>query len=193
VECLEKCISGTSAVFSCVATNENVPGCSIALDAAHSIIAALCRIRFKDPSAVLPRIVVLSALPVNEKLSQNMSPLVRNMLFLGEGNIYEDLRRAEKYYRLHSTWVSVTFVQPGGLSVDTPKGHVISTEKAAEWLSYADLAAAMIEVADSDGKYDWMGITVLSKGKTRFNSKAPSMLAQGILWSMMPWLYRFLH
>ena len=48
VELLASCISGTRAVFLVVAVNENIPGCSVACDTAHAVVAALEQLQLKN-------------------------------------------------------------------------------------------------------------------------------------------------
>lgn len=182
-----------SAVFSCVATNENVPGCSIGLDTAHAVVAALFRLRLSDPTVNLPRIIVMSSAVINDKLSRETPRVVRKLLYTSFSHVYADLEKAEKYYRLHRTWLTVTFIQPGGLVHDAPCGHTLSTEREHTFLSYADLAAGFIEAANFNDKYDWKCVSVLPTGKTRINWTSPISMMRGLLWAMMPWLYWVLH
>jgi hypothetical protein len=187
---LAACIAPpVTAVFSCVATNENTPGCSIALDTAHSIITALNLLRTTDPTVELPRILVLSAAPINDKLCRETPRLARWLLLTCLDNIYSDLARAEKYYRLHSDWMIATFVQPAGLVHDKQVGHAISTEREQSFLSFLDLAAGMIEIAEKGGEWDWEGVAVIPTGKTRVNFVAPFTLARAAVWTFLPWLY----
>ena len=118
---------------------------------------------------------------------------VHGMLLRAAGHVYADLRRAEEYYRLHSPWMEAVFVQPGGLVHDTPKGHVVSTDKEHTPLSYLDLAAGMLEVADrcsGEGMYAWKGVSVVpAKEGTRFPVMAPVYLVKGLVSWYMPFLY----
>lgn len=182
-----------SAVFSCVATNENVPGCSIGLDTAHAVVAALFRLRLSDSTVKLPRIIVMSSAVINDKLSRETPGVVRKLLYTSFSHVYADLEKAEKYYQLHRTWLAVTFIQPGGLVHDAPCGHTLSTERDHTFLSYADLAAGFIEAANSDNKYDWKCVSVLPAGKARINWTSPITMMRGLLWTTMPWLYWVLH
>ena len=115
------------------------------------------------------------------------------MLLRAEGHVYEDLRKGEAYYRLHSEWTKVVFVQPGGLVHDTPKGYEISQEKQHTPLSYLDLAAGMVEIGEKigeDGTYAWDGVSVVpAKQGTSFSVMIPLNLAKGLAFWYIPFLY----
>ena len=190
---LTPCLSGATAVFACIAINENTPGTSIALDTAHTIVASLVEIRNEDPKARLPNVVVLSSATLNEHFMRDFPPVVHWMLLRAAGHIYADLRRAEAYYRLHSSWMKAVFVQPGGLVQGTPKGHIVSTDKEQTPLSFLDLAAGMVEVADKcseEGTYAWKGVTVVpAKDGTKFPLMVPVYLVMGLVFWYLPFLW----
>lgn len=77
---------------------------------------------------------------------------------------YADLALAEAYLRLHKSWLDVTFITPRVLVEDEQKGHVLTMDHVKAFLSYPDLAAGMIEVAES-GSYDWKQVGVSPTGK----------------------------
>lgn len=190
ISTLASCISfPCSAVFSCVATNENIPRTTIALDTAHTVVAALLRLRQEAPQDPLPRIIVLSSAIINDRLCRKLSSVGRGVLYSAFNHIYADLERAEKFYTLHQSWMTAIFVQPGGLVHDAPTGHILSTEEEHTFLSYADLAGGIIELAELGEEYDWQGVSVLAKGKTGMNWEAPLVIMRGLTWCTMPWLY----
>lgn len=198
IAALATCIAPCDAVFMCVATNENSPGCSIALDAAHSVVAALSHIRCVQKSeAPLPRIVVLSSGTINDHLCRETPAIAWWLVWIGLKYIYEDLIKAEAYYRLHKSWITVVFVQPGGLVEDVQAGHAVSTEKESTgFLSFLDLAAGMIECGMKDRsatEWDWLGVSVLPTGNTRFNFMAPVAILKGCVWTALPSLYWAFH
>lgn len=191
VSLISRCISHVSAVFAVVASNENIPGLRIAQETAHTIVAALCELRAQDPDTKLPRIIVLSSATINLHLCRHMPALLYWLLRNAFSNVYADLVLAEEYLRLHRSWLNVTFVQPGGLVHDARRGHAISLDREETFLSYLDLAAGMIEVADAGELYDWKGVSVVSTAddvKTEW--KVPLYMAKGLLWHFMPGLYR---
>ncbi|KAK0862482.1 hypothetical protein LTR87_016566 [Friedmanniomyces endolithicus] len=56
IDVLTECIRGTKAVFLAVAINDNMPGCTIAMDTARSVVAALERLKQEKPDYELPRL-----------------------------------------------------------------------------------------------------------------------------------------
>lgn len=192
---ITRCISNVSAIFAVVATNTNIPGNTIAQDTAQVIVAALCNLRTQNPDVKLPRIIVLSSATVNPTFSQGMPALFHWLTETAFSYIYEDLRRAERYMRLHKSWVNATFVHPGGLVHDAQKGHAVSLDgvssvKEQKFLGYLDLAAGMIEVADAEGKYDWVPVSVVSTAKdVKIEWRVPIFLGTGLTFHFLPWTY----
>ena len=93
------------------------------------------------------------------------------------GHVYHDLRLAEEYLRSHE-WIKQVYIKPGGLVHDTPKGHILSTERQQTFLSFLDLAAGMVEVADADDdKWDLKNVSVIPASPgTRFEWFVPYFL-----------------
>lgn len=192
VSLIESCISNTSATFACLATNYNEPGARIAQDTAQVIVAALIQARTKDPDVQIPTLIVLSSCSVNHTLIRDTPPLVHAITNTAFWFIYRDLEYAEAYLRLHKSWLKATFIQPGGLVEGAQKGHTLSLEKHGSLLSYADLAAGMIEVAQS-GKYNWEGLAVVPTAKdVKFEPRIALKILQGIFITWMPWSFSVL-
>ncbi|OBW66067.1 MAG: Rhomboid-like protein [Aureobasidium pullulans] len=143
-EVIRDCIKNTHAVFLAVAVSGNVPGNTIAQDTARVVVAALKQIHETDASSKLPRLVVLSAVPTEPAFSKDMPALALTILFRAESNIYNDLIAAEKQLRKEQDWLSVTFVKPGALSIDSQKGHALTMEGPKGVVSFLDLAAAKV-------------------------------------------------
>lgn len=195
---LAECISTCDAVFSCVATEENAPGTTIALDTAHSVVAALTHIRCVHQSTQpLPRVIVLSSGTISDHLTRETPTAARLFVWCGFSHLYADLIRAEAYYRMHSSWMTAIFVLPGGLVHAEQSGHKVDTEKeSGAFLSYLDLAAGMIECASkdrTDTAWDWVSLSVVPTGKTKFNVAAPFAILRGCVWTILPPLYWALH
>ncbi len=70
---------------------------------------------------------------------------------------------------------------------DEQKGHVLSLEESGGgFVSYLDLAAGMIEVAQSDD-YQWQGVSVVPTSKdVKFEWKAPKQMVRGLIWHFLP-------
>jgi hypothetical protein len=115
----------------------------------------------------------------------------REILYTAFFNIYEDLKEAEKFIR-STEWVSATFIKPGALSNDQQTGHVISMTEAKTPISFLDLAAGMIEVADEAGdRYDGQGVAVNATGDVAFPWQASVMIVRGLVCYYFPFLYPY--
>ncbi len=177
------------AAFCVVAINENIPGLRIAQDTANSVIAALCHLRKKNVDFRPPKLLFLSSAALNATISGEFPVVLMAILSRAMSHLYADLRFAEENLRLHQSWLDATFVQPGGLSQDVQKGHKLSLDKASDLVSYPDLAAGMIEIAEL-GTYAWMGVSVNATAKdVRFEPSLPIQVLRGLLWHFAPWLY----
>lgn len=154
-------------------------------------MAALDAMRKQEPNAKLPTLIMLSSSETDEKLSESIPWPIRKMLFASNYHIYIDLIEAEKYLRAREDWITTVFMKPGGLSNDIRGGHILSTEDQQTFLSYLDLAAGMVEVAEEgDGRFDGKSVSVLSQGKAKIEWTALLVLARGLLVYLFPWLYR---
>ncbi|KAK4985846.1 hypothetical protein LTR50_005700 [Elasticomyces elasticus] len=159
IELLVNCLSGTRAAFLAVALTENQPGCTIAQDTAHIVVSALERLKSKNER--LPKLIVLSSASLDHQLMPGSPEFLLNTLYRAFSNIYDDLKEAEKFLRSKDSIVTATFVRPGALCSDKQKGHVLSMESAKMPLSFLDLAAGMVEIADADGdRYDMKGVAI---------------------------------
>lgn len=191
LDLMRRCVADVSAVFSVVATNDNIRNCSIAQDAASVLVETLQVIRDTDEQARLPRLIFLSSRSVNNSINDHAS-FGHWLVAKAFCNIYGDLVKAEAFLREHEDWLNVVFIQPGGLSSDpVQRGHMLSvTESAGGFLSYVDLAAGMIEVAQSGDVYDWKGVCVNpASTETKFEWMAPYHLTRGLWQCFWQWLF----
>ena len=189
IDLLRRCIADVSVVFSAIGINANPPNCSVAQDTARVLVEALQRVRDADAQATLPRVVFLSSLSVNNAFQHG--GLFHWFLNKALCNSYGDLRKAETFLRQHEDWLRVVFVTPGALSTDpVQRGHRLSvSEKAGGFLGYVDLAAGMVEVAESGDAYDWKGVVVISKTPAKFDWAAPRNLVQGMWQTILQALF----
>jgi putative NADH-flavin reductase len=193
---LTHCLTNTSAVFLAVAVNANVPGCSIAQDTAHAVISALSILKKDDAHFKPPRLIVLSAAPLEPALWPNPSTWQRKLLYCALSNLYADLELAHAYLRSQDSWVSSTFVMPGGIVHDVQAGHEVVADRHQEgFVSYLDVAAAMIEVADHEGgRWEGRNVSLVLKNgrKARVEWWAPWILGKGLVLHYFPWVYGWL-
>ena len=194
IEEFTKCVTGTRVVFLSAGPPENIPGCDVAQQQARTTVEALTQLRKQDMHAKLPRVVVLSAAPVEQSWMRKAVPrVVGALLYTCLSNVYGDLEKAEVFLRSYD-WIEQVYVKPGGLVHDKQRGHVVTTEWKETFLSYLDCAAGMVEVADADdGRWNMQNLTVLpATPGTKFNILAPWVLVKGLLWHFLPGLYPYL-
>jgi oxidoreductase AflX len=196
-ELIASCIKDVDIVFCVLATNLNTSGCHIAQDSAHAVLAALEVLKTSsDGKAPLPRLVILSAMPVSKKLERSIPTLVKKMLWASFGHVYRDLEAAEAILSKEKSWLKATFVYPGGISEidDRALGYEISTEHGGTpgFISYPDLARGMVEIADDkEGKYEWVDVTVspTGKGVRMAYGRQLRILSWNTLRGALPFLY----
>lgn len=190
---LVNCLRSTRAAFMVVAHSDNVPETTVARDTAKNVIAALSVLQHE--SATLPKLIVLSSASLEPKFSEDVPGFVHKMLCLAASHVYKDLELAEAILRDEQSWINgTTWIKPGGLTHDNQKGHVLSKDMAKTPLSFMDLAAGMIEVADDrEGTYAMANVAVNPTAKdVAFPWDAPLALLRGLLFHFLPWTYRWL-
>lgn len=193
---IRSCLDNTSSVFSVTGTNENVPGLRIAQDTAHAIVAALVVTRIENPAARIPRIMLLSSASLNPKFYSSAPVLMHKGLMTAFSNVYGDVILATEYLQLHKSWLDVVAIQPGGLTDGDPQGHKIRLEHMENdppFMSYGDLAAGMIQVADSN-EYSWMGVGIVPTQGAKFESSVPGKVLRGLLFHFVPstyWIFQW--
>ena len=185
---IASCIKDVDVIFAVLGENENTPGIRIAQDAAHAIVAGLSHLGCTNGAPKVPRVIFLSSASLNPRMYVNDPPGLHRFVSTAMSNAYADLALAERFLKLHELWLKVTFIQPGALAEDERKGHVLSLDRkdAPPFVTYADLAAGMIEVAEGGG-YEGVGVSVVSKSRdVRFEWKAPKQLVRGLVWHFAP-------
>lgn len=191
---LSRCISGTSAVFSTVATNNNEPRCSVAQTIAHSLVKAFEQLRADKSNSNWepPRIIWLSSASRNQKVL--MTPkLVKAFVYRCFWYIYEDLRAAEEFFASEAPWIPLTRCCPGGLIDDEAQGVETGEFTHSETIAYPDLAAGMIMMAE-DERSRGQTWSVKSKGPERpdlLTKTNGHRLVMGLLSSYIPGAFGF--
>lgn len=197
VDLFASCIAGCRAVFLVVTTNDNVPGCRLSQDLAQTVIHALEKIRSEHAGstpAKMPKLVLLSSATIDEHLNRDMPGWFKPIMKTAASYVYDDLKATEKILRAQQDWVTTIFIKPGGLSIDQQRGHKLSLDKQESFISYLDLAAAMIEAADdADGQYDMKNVGVVNTGgSAKFPPGTPLCITVGLLRHFFPWLHPYL-
>jgi putative NADH-flavin reductase len=170
---LTRCLHDASIIFSCIATNESVPGQSIALDTAKAIVSALQHLQQADPQDYRPpTVVMLSAGALNPQFSKDIPVFFKYLLDTALSYAYDDLRRAEAFYKslAQDGLLNVIIAQPPAIMAgDVPTGHGLSTTRATRVVSYADLGLGMIEMAERGDEFVGKCVTVNATGKVKEN------------------------
>jgi putative NADH-flavin reductase len=196
VNLLTSCIKDCKAVFMVVTSNDNIPGCRLGQDTAETVISALgvLKSRAAPGTMQIPKLVLLSSATIDDHLAREMPWWFRPIMLTAASNVYNDLRVAERFLRAQEDWVSTIFIKPGGLSVDVQRGHTLSLDREESFISYLDLAAAMIEAADcKEGIYDMKNVSVVNvNGGARFPPGTPKCILMGLLRHYFPFLHPYL-
>ncbi|KAK8113413.1 stcQ [Apiospora sp. TS-2023a] len=200
------CLDGCRAAFLAITTNDNVPGCHMSQDSVRTIISALGKLRQQQqqqqqqqkpsasPPRPLPKILLLSSASTDEYLDRDTPSWLRPILKAAASHVYADLKVAEALLRAEAGWLTSIFLKPGGLSLDVQRGHKLTLDHQESFVSYLDLAAAMIEAADEpDGRYDLRNVGVVNvHGTAKFPPGTPLCLTVGLLRHFFPWLHAYL-
>jgi len=196
VDLIANCIRGCRAVFMTVTTNDNVPGCRVSEDVARSVITALEKMKKAKnlPGMMMPKLVLLSSATIDDHLARSIPWWFRPIILRAASNVYDDLRRTEDFLRAQSDWVSTIFIKPGGLSIDIRRGHKLSLDEEDTFISYYDLAAAMMEAADDpEGQYDMKNVGVKHDGQgAKFPPGTPKTILMGLIRHFFPFLHEYL-
>ncbi|KAK3681353.1 NAD-dependent epimerase [Podospora appendiculata] len=159
---LASCIRGCLAVFLCVSTNDNIPGCRLAQDTASAVIHALQSTPSTNTLAP-PKLILLSSGTIDANFSRHVPFLLQPILLRSASHVYRDLLEAERLLRAQEPWLTTVYVKPGALSVDVRRGHALSLTDQDSPVSYLDLAAAMVDVADdAEGRWDGKNVSVVN-------------------------------
>ena len=189
------CLRGCKAVFLVITSNDNIPGFRGGQDSAQSVISALQKIRGESgPETPLPKIVLLSSATIDDKLAHKMPKWFRPVMLTAASHIYDDLRVAERLLRAQQDWVKTIFIKPGGLAVDKQRGDKLTLVEEESFISFLDLAAAMIEAADDqDGYYDMKNVSVNNTGgSAAFPKGTPLTIVFGLMRHYFHWTHKYL-
>lgn len=191
---LAECMRGTNAVFLAVAVIDNMPGCTIAQDTAKAVLIALDHLKSEPETIKMPRLIVLSTASLEDSFCSDVPAGVHTVLNTAVSYLYADLAAAEKLLRAQQSWITTVFVKPGGLVNDKQKGHCVSTVTAKTPLSFLDLAAGMVEIAEADScQYDMKNVSVVPLADdVLFPWDGVYFVFTGLLYHFMPWTYRYL-
>lgn len=115
-------------------------------------------------------------------ITQHTLPVAQILLY-SASNVYNILRETEKLLRAQEDWLTTICIKPGALLVDKQRGHALSLTKKKSFVSYLDLAAAMVEAAnDEEGRYNMRNVGVVNtNGTAKFPAGTPICILMGLL------------
>jgi hypothetical protein len=139
-----------------------------------------------------PHLVVWSSASLDDKFWTMTPAFVHHLFYAAMCNAYNDLKAAEAYLRTQDDWLVCTFVMPGGISHDIQRGNQLSTSEQQTFVSFLDVAAAMVEVADGGERWDGQNVSfVLKRGqRAKVEWWAPVVLGKGFLMGVWPCMYK---
>ncbi|KAK3680676.1 NAD-dependent epimerase [Podospora appendiculata] len=151
---LASCIRGCLAVFLCVSTNDNIPGCRLAQDTASAVIHALQSTPSTNTLAP-PKLILLSSGTIDANFSRHVPFLLQPILLRSASHVYRDPARG-----------GAPAARAGALADDPPS-------------RISDLAAAMVDVADdAEGRWDGKNVSVVN---THGAAKFPTMTVHNVV------------
>jgi oxidoreductase AflX len=165
-------LENADVVFMCVATNKCKPGMSIAHDTAAAIVDNLKGLRQSAGGRYkTPAILQLRSAAINPSCARQAPGLVGFCLH----HLYVDLQLASNVYESAAKESPVglldyIFIDPPALhdTGSAPTGYeLVLKGKQSISLSYADLGAAMCEVAERRAEFRGEGVLVSATGKVK--------------------------
>jgi oxidoreductase AflX len=182
---LQQTLEDVDAIFQCIASNDAAPGVRLCQDTVDQIISALEEIRkrkgqeYKTPTTILLRSHSVNQHYLKHHANWLLVSIIKFILY----HSYEDLERAtEKLERASSSGPSSPnpslppllhhiHIDPGALHDPDgvePTGHeLLITEKPAPEINYADLGAAMVEVAERREQFRGVAVMPSATGQVR--------------------------
>lgn len=160
--------------------------------ATTTTIAAASTITAAAQSKDVPFLVMISSAETQANpFCLDIPYPIRTLLFYCNYWIYTDLIAAETYLRQRSDWVDAVFFKPGGIAHDIQRGHILSTEKSQTFVSFWDVAAAMIDCGSENDRKAMAGqnVSVLSRGKAKLPLGTPLLLLKNLMGYLFPHLY----
>ncbi|KAB8203758.1 Averufin oxidase A [Aspergillus parasiticus] len=173
-DALSECLRNASIVFMCVAQNGSPIGTTLCQDSARAIISVLQQQQQSEGASYQPcTIVQLRSASLNPALAAQVPAFVHRIVSFCLFANYADIKQACQYYSEAQKQGTLEYIL-----VDPPTLHdangthptgyrLISTEPQATALSYADLGAAMCEIAHRESEFHGRAVGVTATGRVR--------------------------
>ncbi|KAK4679816.1 hypothetical protein QC764_207420 [Podospora pseudoanserina] len=170
---LTPCLTSATTILNCVGTNASNPGTTLHSATASAIISSLTTISLTNKSHYQPpTILQLRTASLNPALSSQVPKLVHSVVSFCLHNSYSDLEEACNLYipASRNGLLNYILIDPPTLHESPPTGYSLITradEKQDVALSYADLGAAMCELATTRERLHGKAVGVTARGKVR--------------------------
>lgn len=183
---LTSCLTNASLIFMCIGQNGSPPGTTLYSDSVSALIAALSQLKDQASPHLAnnssstttgyqpPTVLQLRSASLNPPLAAQPPALVHKAVMFCLHHSYADLRRACALYppACAAGLLEYIFVDPPTIH-DAQGTHgtgyrlITGGEPQATALSYADLGAAMCEIAERAGDFEGKAVGVTATGKVR--------------------------
>ncbi|GAB7343439.1 hypothetical protein MBLNU457_1466t1 [Dothideomycetes sp. NU457] len=171
---LQKCLEQADVIMACIATNTSTPDVTVCHDVAAGIISALkARQQTQASHYAPPTVIQIRSASLNPALCATMPWIAKTMAQFCFHYVYEDLRRACELYESASSAELLRYIYVDPPSIHDPDGTdptgyalVVEPEgPLTDVLSYADLGAAFVELAERRAEFVDMAVGVSATGK----------------------------
>jgi putative NADH-flavin reductase len=196
-ETMKKCLQGSDAIFSCIATNNSEPNMDLSVKTAACIISCLQEIQSTNKSEyTTPIVVMLSSASVNTVLASRPKGLFEKIVKAALRHLYSDLEQAEKLYRdtldNDPGLLTPIFAQPPAIMPgETATGYVLSVAETGDVVSFADLGVAMVEMVERKEEFAGKEVMIVATGEVK-QDWGPNFrfLLFGSLTSLFPGIWK---
>ncbi|KAE8324404.1 Averufin oxidase A [Aspergillus sergii] len=171
-DALSECLRNASITFMCVAHNGSLIGTTLCQDSARAIISVFQRQQQSEGASYQPcTIVQLRSASLNPALAAQVPVFIHRIVSFCLFANYADIKQACQYYSEAQKQGTLEYilVDPptlhGANRIQTTGYRLISTESQATALSYADLGAAMCEIAHRQSEFHGRAVGVTATGR----------------------------
>jgi len=167
---LQECLKNADVIMACIASNYSSPDMTLCQDTAAAVISALEESKKTQGGAYKrPTILQLRSTSLNPALCAHAPWMAKTMAAYCFHYVYEDLRVACKLFESESDLLGYIYVDPPAIHDPdgvTPTGYkFVIDEPQSNALSYADLGAAFVELAERRGDFVGKAVGVSATGK----------------------------
>jgi len=183
---LQACLQHADVIMACIASNYSSPSITLCQDTAAAIISFLGdRQKTQGTEYRSPTVLQIRSASLNPTLCADMPWMAKTMAEYCFHYVYEDLREACKLYESAPGLLEYIYVDPPSIhdpDGTTPTGFELTLDgPQSEALSYADLGAAFVELAERKGEFVGKAVGVSATGKVNLTvGKLLPFMATGL-------------